>query len=88
MSVLVLRLAAPLQSWGTQSRFSIRDTAREPSKSGVIGLIAAAIGRPRDGEIDDLMALRMSVRIDRDGTLQRDYHTAGGASDQTGLTMG
>lgn len=88
MSVLVLRLAAPLQSWGTQSRFSIRDTAREPSKSGVIGLIAAAIGRPRDGEIDDLMALRMSVRIDRDGTLQRDYHTAGGGKRPDGTDYG
>jgi len=76
MSVLLLRLCAPMQAWGIQSRFSVRDTAREPSKSGVIGLLAAALGRPRDAQIDDLAALRMGVRVDREGTLLRDYHTA------------
>ena len=33
MSVLLLRLAGPMQSWGTDSRFSHRDTRAEPSKS-------------------------------------------------------
>lgn len=75
---LCLRLAGPLQSWGTQSRFSIRDTESEPSKSGVIGLLAAALGRPREADLSDLTSLRMGVRIDRPGTLMRDYHTAGG----------
>mgnify|MGYP003664190386 CR=1 FL=1 len=88
MNVLVLRLAAPMQSWGTQSRFSVRDTAREPSKSGVVGLLCAALGRPRNADIRDLMALRMSVRIDRDGTLQRDYHTAGGGKSPDGSDYG
>jgi CRISPR system Cascade subunit CasD len=41
MSVLLLRLCAPMQAWGIQSRFSVRDSTREPSKSGVIGLLAA-----------------------------------------------
>lgn len=76
MSVLLLRLCAPMQAWGIQSRFSVRDTAREPSKSGVVGLLAAALGRPRHAAIDDLTALRMGVRVDREGTLLRDYHTA------------
>lgn len=76
MSVLLLRLCAPMQAWGIQSRFTVRDTAREPSKSGVIGLLAAALGRPRPAQIDDLAALRMGVRVDREGTLLRDYHTA------------
>lgn len=88
MSVLILRLAAPLQSWGTQSRFSVRDTAREPSKSGVIGLISAALGRPRDADIRDLMALAMTVRIDREGSVQRDYQTAGGGSLPDGHPYG
>ena len=39
MSTLLLRLAGPMQSWGVQSRFSVRDTGLEPSKSGVIGLL-------------------------------------------------
>ena len=45
MSTLLLRLAAPLQAWGINSKFDIRKTEREPSKSGVVGLLAAALGR-------------------------------------------
>jgi len=39
MSTLLLRLAAPLQAWGINSKFDIRKTEREPSKSGVVGLL-------------------------------------------------
>ena len=78
MSTLLLRLAGPMQSWGVQSRFVMRDTGLEPSKSGVIGLLCAALGRPRDAAMDDLAALRMGVRVDREGVMQTDYHTAGG----------
>ncbi len=73
---LLLQCAAPMQSWGTRSRFTERDTEREPTKSGVIGLIAAAMGRPRDAPIDDLAQLRMGVRIDREGIVRRDFQTA------------
>lgn len=76
MSTLLLRLAAPLQSWGVASKFDTRDTAREPTKSGVIGLLAAALGRRRTEGLDDLKALRFGVRIDQPGTLLRDFHTA------------
>lgn len=76
MSVLLMRLSGPMQAWGVQSRFGVRDTTREPSKSGVVGLLAAALGRPRHSAIDDLAALRMGVRVDQEGTLLRDYHTA------------
>jgi CRISPR system Cascade subunit CasD len=79
VSTLLLRLAGPMQSWGTQSRFATRDTDREPSKSGVIGLLCAALGRPREAPLDDLAALRMGVRVDREGVVQVDYHTAGGS---------
>jgi CRISPR system Cascade subunit CasD len=78
MSTMLLRLAGPMQSWGTQSRFVIRDTGFEPSKSGVIGLLCAALGRPREAPMDDLVRLRMGVRVDREGTMQSDYHTVGG----------
>lgn len=78
MSTLLLRLAGPLQSWGIQSRFTVRDTALEPSKSGVVGLLAAALGRPRHASLEDLAALKMGVRVDRQGTLRMDFHTAGG----------
>nr|WP_290665155.1 type I-E CRISPR-associated protein Cas5/CasD [Ardenticatena sp.] len=73
---LLLRLMGPMQSWGVSSRFTVRDTGREPSKSGVVGLLAAALGRPRHAPITDLAALRMGVRVDREGRVEVDYHTA------------
>lgn len=78
MATLLLRLQAPMQSWGTTSRFDERDTQLEPSKSGVLGLVCAAIGRDRAEPVDDLAALRMGVRVDREGVPMRDYQTATG----------
>ena len=48
MATLLLRLAAPLQAWGSDSKFETRKTDREPTKSGVVGLLAAALGLRRD----------------------------------------
>lgn len=76
MATLLLRLVGPMQSWGTTSRFEIRDSQLEPSKSGVIGITAAALGRDRSEDITDLADLRMGVRVDKEGILKRDYHTA------------
>ena len=76
MTTLLMQLVAPMQSWGVQSNFGHRDTGLEPSKSGVIGLVCAALGRDRSEPIDDLATLRMGVRVDRAGTLKVDYHTA------------
>lgn len=78
MDTLLLRFSGPMQSWGVQSRFSMRETGLEPSKSGVLGLICAAIGIPKEDEarLAQLAELRMGVRIDREGVLKVDYHTA------------
>ncbi len=76
MATLLLRLQGPMQAWGVQSRFGVRDTGREPSKSGVIGLLCAAMGREREESVDDLAALRMGVRVDRPGRVMMDFHTA------------
>lgn len=73
---LVLRLAGPLQSWGNRSQYNRRETASEPTKSGVLGLLAAALGRRRSDPIEDLLGLQLGVRTDRPGRLLRDYHTA------------
>jgi len=77
MNVLLLRLAGPMQSWGVQSRFTVRDTGLEPSKSAVVGLLCAALGRSRSGPVDDLADLCMAVRVDQEGVMLRDFHTAG-----------
>ena len=78
MPTLLLWLEGPMQSWGTTSRFDERDTQLEPSKSGVLGLLCAALGRDRAEAVDDLASLRMGVRVDREGTVMRDYQTATG----------
>jgi CRISPR system Cascade subunit CasD len=75
MTTLLMRMRAPMMSWGDHSRFTIRDTRREPTKSAVIGLLCAALGRPRWEPIDDLAILKMGVRIDREGVMLCDYHT-------------
>ncbi|MEU5774059.1 type I-E CRISPR-associated protein Cas5/CasD [Streptomyces venezuelae] len=75
---LLLRLSGPLQSWGERSHFNERDTARFPTRSGIIGMLAAALGRRRTEPVDDLARLSLTVRTDRPGILLRDLHTVGG----------
>jgi CRISPR system Cascade subunit CasD len=75
MTTLVLRLTGPLQSWGT-SRFVHRQTRHEPTKSGVLGLLAAADGRRRTAPIEDLAELRFGVRVEQPPRLVRDFQTA------------
>ncbi|MEV6813100.1 type I-E CRISPR-associated protein Cas5/CasD, partial [Micromonospora sp. NPDC051296] len=83
---LALCLDAPMQSWGTRSRGSIRDTAREPTKSGVVGLLAAALGISRDdtSPLIELSELRMGVRVDREAILERDYQVTQNVPTTTG----
>lgn len=76
MATLLIKLAGPLQAWGSDSRFSERKTEHQPTKSGVIGLLAAALGRRRTEDISDLAALTFGVRIDSPGLLERDYQSA------------
>lgn len=76
MATLLLRLAAPMQAWGTRSRFDDRDTEAEPSRSGVLGLAAAALGLDRAEPVDHLTRLAFGVRVDRAGVTGSDYHTA------------
>jgi len=81
-NTLFLRLEGPLQAWGGhESKFVIRRTMEAPTKSGVIGMLCAAMGVPRQqaGEewLPMLSGLRMGVRIDRPGIRWWDYHTVG-----------
>ena len=76
MGVILLKLAGPLQSWGSDSRFTERKTRHEPTKSGVVGLLAAALGRRRTEDVSDLSRLIMAARIDHPGRFERDFQTA------------
>lgn len=78
MATLLLRLEGPMQSWGTRSRFDVRDTEMEPTKSGVLGLLCAALGVAREdwASLQRLTELKMGVRVDSAGLLRKDYQTA------------
>lgn len=86
-STLLIPLVGPLQAWGLDARFDLRQTAAEPSKSGVLGLCCAALGRDRSEPIDDLAALAFGVRVDREGRLTRDFHTANGVIGASGTDL-
>ncbi len=73
---LLITLKGPMQSWGFRSRFDDRDTSLEPTRSGVIGLICAAMGIARGEGISKFDIIRMGVRIDKEGRVERDYQTA------------
>ncbi|MCP9495168.1 MAG: type I-E CRISPR-associated protein Cas5/CasD [Pyrinomonadaceae bacterium MAG19_C2-C3] len=75
-TTLLMQLAGPMQSWGFRSRFDNRDTGLEPTRSGVIGLLCAALGRGRDTDLREFESLRMGVRVDAAGRIAVDYHTA------------
>jgi CRISPR system Cascade subunit CasD len=75
-NTLFLRLEAPLQSWGERARWTVRDTAPEPTKSGIVGLLGCALGIAGDEDLRELSsAIHVAVRCDRPGTVIADYHT-------------
>lgn len=84
MPTLLLRLVGPMQSWGTTSRFDQRDTGKEPSKSGVVGLLAAALGIDREKwtDLEPLTHLSIGVRHDRPGVPKYDYQTVGQGTEE------
>jgi CRISPR system Cascade subunit CasD len=87
-----------MQSWGHTSRFDRRTTALHPTRSGVIGMIAAAMGIDKNGpqeavELGRLAALRVTAlaigRCDSKGKplpMRRieDYHTVTGIRRASG----
>lgn len=83
---LLLRLAGVLSAYGTDTAFNRRDTQPHPTRSALIGLFAAAAGRPRHQALDPLdlpgrpryTDLSFTIRVDQPGTPYTDFHTTGG----------
>jgi CRISPR system Cascade subunit CasD len=83
---LALFLDAPLQSWGYQSRFNRRTTLSYPTRSGIIGMICAAMGKDSSDtaalvELSPL-SMRMTVLVFQQGSRLVDFHTVGGGYDR------
>ena len=77
-SYLMIRLYGPMASWGDIAVGEQRPTQGHPTKSAIIGLLAAALGIKREEEdkhLDLMAGYSMAVRVDSEGTLLRDYHT-------------
>ncbi|RLP74944.1 type I-E CRISPR-associated protein Cas5/CasD [Mycetocola tolaasinivorans] len=87
MPTLLLRLSAPLQSWGAHSRFVTRATEQAPTKSGVFGLLAAARGLRRTEPITELLGLRFGTRVDQPGKLVRDFQVERSRNGLTSMPL-
>lgn len=63
MKYLLLWLEAPLQSWGSDSKFGRRDSLPFPTKSGVAGLLLCALGAsgPQTELLEELASLKQTV---------------------------
>jgi len=75
---LLFRLYGPMAAWGDIAVGEQRPTMSHPSKSAILGLLAAALGITRDEEDKHralAMAYGLAVRVDSPGELHRDYHT-------------
>ena len=80
ITCLALYFDAPLQSWGYASKFDRRTSLAHPTRSGVIGLLCAALGIAREDQagLQRLDRLRITVFAFRMGGRLVDYHTVGG----------
>jgi CRISPR system Cascade subunit CasD len=84
---LVFHLYGPMAAWGDIAVGEYRPSFAHPSKSAIIGLLAAALGIRRDEEERQKAlaeACPYAVRVDAMGTLLRDYHTIQVPSSGTG----
>ena len=91
MPTLAIYLDAPMQSWGASSKFEYRETGAFPTKSALVGILAAACGidkhAPDEAEkLAPLTALKLTVvKIEKPNLLTSrltDFHTVGGGYDK------
>lgn len=84
---LVFHLYGPMAAWGDIAVGEYRPSYAHPSKSAIVGMLAAALGIRRDEEERQnnlATACSFAVRVDVMGTLLRDYHTIQVPSSGTG----
>ncbi len=78
MNYLLFRLYGPMASWGEIAVGESRHSAAYPSKSALLGLLAAALG-VRRSDTSRQQALwrhcQFAVKVISTGHLLRDYHT-------------
>lgn len=78
MDYLVFRLYGPLASWGQAAVGGDRPTGLYPTRSAIVGILAAALGIKRDQEsrLNELnQSVAIAVKQTVPSSLMRDYHT-------------
>ncbi len=76
---LIFQLYGPLCSWGGVAVGNERPTETHPTKSAIIGMIAAALGIRREEENAQRELIEgygLAIRTELPGVLESDYHTA------------
>lgn len=77
MKTILLKLSGPMQAFGTSSNFETRYTDYYPSKSAIVGMLAASLGYRRDDcRIEKINEIDFAVRVDQKPNLIRDYQIA------------
>lgn len=78
--LIMLRLDGILQSWGEDAKWDTRPTATMPTKSGIVGMIACAMGLERgNAAIKELaQKIAVGVRADRSGSILPEFQTVQG----------
>jgi CRISPR system Cascade subunit CasD len=77
MNTLFLRLEGPMQSWGRQDKSDFRAAGDMPTRSGVVGLLGAALGiRSGEGLRELSQSIQFAVRVDNAGIRMVDFQTA------------
>lgn len=87
MPFLLFRLWGPMAAWGDIAVGERRGTWNRPSRSAVLGMVAACLGHERgDRAAHDRLerGLGFAVRVDDPGRPLRDYHTAQSPGEQGG----
>ena len=86
MKHLFLWLEGPLQSWGADSRFDLRQTLDFPTKSGIFGMLLASSGDsgPQEQLLGRMADAPLTVVTFADsGDKLMDYHMVGNGYDET-----
>lgn len=79
MRFLVFPIYAPMASWGDVAVGEYRPSYGYPSRSAVLGMVAAALGVTREDEAAHAQLaeeMGVAVAVYSEGALLRDYHTA------------
>lgn len=86
---LLFSLYGPMAAWGDIAVGEYRPSFAHPSKSAIIGLLAAALGIRRDEEERQkslAASCSFAVMVDSMGILLRDYHTTQVPSAKRGVS--